>query len=1353
MVYSRPTSFWLLVLLAVAFAPCVNAADRDSAARQEFFETRIRPVLVEQCYECHNTAKTQEGGLALDHRQALLTGGETGPALLPGNPNASLLLQVLRHEVEGYEMPKAGPKLSAAVIADFEKWIRDGAVDTRDTPPSAEELSLAASWPVRLEKRKQWWSFQPIKSPAVPTVQSPDWCRTPVDNFILVRLEQAQLPPSPDADSAVLLRRVFFVLTGLPPTPDEQSQWIPLLDSHDPVVFPQLVDTLLARPQFGEHWARHWMDWLRYAESHGSEGDPLIGNAWHYRDYLIRALNTDVSYDQLVREHIAGDLLEQPRVNTQLQLNESLIGPAHWRMVFHGFSPTDALDEKVRFVDDQVNVFSKAFLGLTVSCARCHNHKFDAISQADYYALFGVLGSCRPGRVIVDLPAVQQQNSVDLADLKLQIRTALADAWLEKLSTAVPAWFAAAKDSKESSRPLQPLLHMQQAVASGGMFAAAWQTFVDQWQADQQRQQQFLAGPHFRQWRFDHQADAESWFRTGFGLSQPNRQSGDFTIALEGSKLLSGIYPAGVYSHALSTKHPARFSSPDMALDDEYEVWLQTCGDGGAIARYAVQNYPRSGTIFPVLKPTPRWQWLKLDLSYWKGDDAYLEIATALDAPLPVSADTRSWFGLRNAVVTKKGTTPPSSKFREYAGLLIKPADRTPPESFPQLQSRFADTLAIAIRDWKNGQFSDVQADLLQACLEESLLPNDHVSLSTVRPLVERYRVLEAEIAVPTRVPGLEETLGRDQPLYVRGDHKQPAELVPRRFLEAVDAEPYAASLSGRRELAEDLLRSDNPLTRRVIVNRVWLHLFDQGLVRTPDNFGKMGFEPTHPELLDWLALHFTEQKGSLKSLIRELVLSRTWQLSSVPSERAREIDPENQLLSHAAVRRLEAESIRDSLLTASGDIDLNLFGPPTGGNSNRRSIYVEVRRNSLDPVLRVFDFPEPFSATGRRDVTNVPAQSLTLLNDPRIQQRAHSWASRLLQNNSQTDGQRIQQMFATAFGRSAQPQEIEQALAYVRAASGRHKKQQQHRHELDLKLAAVERQLADLTAVAREQLPQANAVASNRMVPSPIGRWEFDGDLNDVVGSATAKPVGNIQLVNGSVNLNGGYLVTPPLEKTLTEKTLEAWVQLDTLDQQGGGVMSIQSRDGAVFDAIVFGEQSPREWLAGSDHFHRTKPFQGPPEQAPLGQTVHLAIVYAADGLVTGYRDGLPYGKPYRSAGLVEFPAGQTVVTFGLRHLPAGGNKLLSGRILKAQLYDRALTADEVHASSLSLPTAITNDMLLAALPDNQRQQFITAQVQQTQLKSQLAALPPVTDHRELAAWSELARALFLFKEFIYLK
>src|SRR4051812_1382917 len=435
----RLRSFYFAALSLLLAGGRLHAA--PTPEQVEFFESRIRPILAQDCYECHSTAGKQKAGLVLDSRAGWQKGGDSGDAIVPGKPAESLLMRTIRHLEPDMKMPKRGAKLEERVVQDFEKWIAMGAPDPRDAPPSPEQVAQDRDWKAVLERRKGWWSFQPVQHPAPPAATS--WSAQPVDRFLENAMSARGLAPAADAEPRTILRRLNYVLTGLAPTPEETELFNRDAAANLDSAIAAATERLLASPRFGEQWARHWMDWMRYAESHGSEGDPQIPYAWRYRDYLIRALNADVPYPQLVREQIAGDLLDAPRTNAALGMNESALGCAQYRFVLHGFSPTDCLDEQVTFTDNQIDTISKAFLGLTVSCARCHNHKFDAISQTDFYALYGVMASCRPALIDVNLPEKTKQITEQMGELKEQIEAKLTRAWLdhpEEIAKRLKSW-------------------------------------------------------------------------------------------------------------------------------------------------------------------------------------------------------------------------------------------------------------------------------------------------------------------------------------------------------------------------------------------------------------------------------------------------------------------------------------------------------------------------------------------------------------------------------------------------------------------------------------------------------------------------------------------------------------------------------------------------------------------------------------------------------------------------------------------------------------------------------------------------------------------------------------------------
>jgi hypothetical protein len=1323
----------------------VHGVGAATPAELDFFEQRIRPVLAAECYECHGPLK-QKGGLRLDSREAVRRGGESGPALVVGDRN-SRLLRAIRHDSRDLAMPKDRPRLADSVIADLERWVEGGALDPRDGPATPSGDS-APDWDRTLRTRAEWWSFQPIRKPTLP--DAANGSGHPVDRFIQTRLVERGLSPAPEAGRSALLRRLTFVLTGLPPSAEATAAFVA---DPSPDAYERVVDRLLDSPGFGERWARHWMDLVRYCESHGSQGDPELPMAWRYRDYLIRAFNADVPYDQFVREHIAGDLLPHPRLNPVEGLNESAIAPAHLRMVEHGYIPVDALDDQVKVVDNQIDVFSKTFLGLTVSCARCHDHKFDPISQRDFYALYGIFASCRPGQVVIDAPGAAQPQLAELAQLKARIRSGLQAAWAEaaqdlpaqlqaqaarskaralldesirrnreeldaiesgartewvrRQGTVLPvglpvplgrwtfegglddsagsmhgraeagavvrggrlvlegpeayvataplsvelrektleAWVSLADleqrgggaltvqtpdsvvfdsivfgeqksghwiagsdffkrtddvgGSMETARPAE-LVHMaivyradntltlyRNGVPYGRSYsrgtlttfaagsarvvlgrrhlspgvtalrgeieearlyaraldanevlasfragvaapdAAALETMMssdqrarrqalkteqkslrlrqaalraeqpvgDPWEpalADAVKNETSplhawvkLAGvpdDEFRKgwielarrWKTEmtsrHEfnrtnfttawnlrgADQAKWAGPDDGQPMAAVRPGEFSIEATGDRVLSGLYPAGVFSHLLTRKQPGVYTSPRFRVETD-SVSVRALG-GHAMARLVVENYALGGGgLYPGRTlGQDEMGWLQLDTAYRKGATAYLELVTSEDFPNPglrsgprKYEDGRASFGLAE-VVFHNGSQPPREPHVPIAFLLAQ----DPPESPARLAAEYGRLVSDLVGKWSEGALSDEEISFLNAFVRNDLLPISLERLPQLADVIAHYRRIEAAIPVPLRAPGVHDSGGFDQPLFLRGQPNKPGEPVPRRFLEVLHGRAYTTVRSGRLELAGEVASPNNPLTARVLVNRLWHHVFGVGLVGTTDNFGRLGDKPTHPELLDHLAARFIERGWSIKDTLRFLVTSHTFRQSTIASDAARRSDPANELLSHARVRRLEAEAIRDSVLAVSGQLDPRMYGPgvnvhyvgktegggPVGplDGDRRRSIYQRIRRNAHNPLLEAFDAPKPATTRGRRDATNVPGQALTLLNDPFILDQSARWA-RLVIARALPRDQRIHQMFARATGRPITPEEATAAREYLLAQASDH--------------------------------------------------------------------------------------------------------------------------------------------------------------------------------------------------------------------------------------------------------------------------------------------------------------------------
>ena len=788
--FSAPCLLIATFGLAVAAALAAEPAAKPDAAQTAFFEKSIRPVLAAKCYKCHSAeADKVRGGLLLDTRDGLRKGGDTGPAIVPGNPGESLLIQALRYADKDTAMPpaKSGGKLPANVIADFETWVKMGAPDPREGA-----AAVVVKKEIDFVKAREFWAYKVPQMPTAPVLADRQWPRTDLDRFILAGLEAKGLKPVADADRRNLIRRVYFDLVGLPPTPEELDAFF---KDTSPEAFAKVVDRLLASPQFGERWGRHWLDVARYAESTGKERNYTFPEAWRYRDYVIAAFNADKPYDQFIREQIAGDLLP---AKDAAERNEHLIATGFLALGPKGLNEKNRVQFEMDLVDEQIDVTSRAVLGLTAACARCHDHKFDPIPTADYYALAGIF---RSSRTFFGTSAGEG---------------------------------AAAKKNKNGT----PLLPLSKSDAT------------------------------------------------------PVRAPAPATTApVSAEKQLA----------ALAAQNPKR------------------------AARYAAMTAQQKARLAERLKADG-----------------------TLAAQPPPSAAT--------------GTA-----------------------------------LAMGVTDGRPG----------------------------------------------------------DSPLYIRGEIDSPGPAVPRGFLTVLTPGPkpaISAAQSGRRELAEWLASKSNPLTARVMANRVWLNLFGEGLVRTPDNFGSTGEKPTHPALLDLLATQFMRDGWSVKALVRSIVLSRTYQLASASDVKNFEADPDNVLVWRMTPRRLDAEAIRDGILAASGQLDrtppyASLVAHVGDGYIGRgikssqfnveasyRSVYLPIVRDYVPDVLAVFDFAEPTLVVAARDTTNVPSQALFMMNSPFVTAQSRALAKRLLAMAQYDHGQRIIMAYMLTLSRPPTPAEAARAGQYLTA-------------------------------------------------------------------------------------------------------------------------------------------------------------------------------------------------------------------------------------------------------------------------------------------------------------------------------
>ncbi len=1071
-----------LLLCLLLGAGTVVAAD-FSNDQLEFFERKIRPLLTERCYECHSVgAKKLKGGLFLDSRDSALKGGDTRAAVVPGDPEKSLFIESITYKNQDLQMPPK-TRLTDAQIADLTNWVKQGAPWPAESAP---KKSVANAFD--LAKRKaEHWSWELPKEKPLPVVKDAAWGESRIDRHVLAKLEEHKLHPAAPADKRTLIRRVSFDITGLPPSPSEVESF---LNDNSTTALQKVVDRLLATEAFGERWARHWLDLVRYAETRGHEFEPIIPNAYQYRDYVIRALNQDVRYNDFVTEHIAGDLIPRPRMNAKTGANESILGTGFWFLGEEVHSPVDIRQDEADRMDNRLDVMSKTFLGLTVACARCHDHKFDAISQRDYYALTGFLISSTYRQARFETIEAHRQIAAQLDQLRTtgrpKLLQALAKAHLpgirhtaERLLAAIdkpdasPPWTEelklAAKSPEHPLHAFAALLRQKQA-ATAAEFAARLSPIVA---ALQKARTETLSPIKSEDIVVDYaKPGPHDWVQDGFSFGSRPAKIGDPVFGTG-----TGLPVAGFVSAASALRDPAwsklavkqserdggkigswergeqTLRTPDVALRGS-SLWYLARGSFHAYANvdsHLIIQGPLHGALLKDCKDDKdQWRWVQHPLASYAADRTHrvhAEFSPMDDRPFQI------------AMVVQSNTQPPMPDMSNE--LLIEALSRPGVTSMQSLAEALQDLFVrVAERIATDNLTADGSAALADWLVRHNDLfcppgSRDAANLAAdLKLFLSTQSELIARIQPGSQTaPAMLDGSGIDDFLLIRGQSKNPGERTPRRFLEAIagtQSSKYAGS--GRLELAHALTAPSNPFTSRVMVNRVWYHLFGRGIVPTVDNFGVLGQAPSHRELLDYLAVHFSRDLGwSVKSLIREIVLSKSYQMSSaVTDEVAERADPENILLHRMNVKRLEGEAIRDAVLAASGRLKPTTSGPSVmvyltpfmdgrgkPGNSGpldgdgRRSIYISVRRNFLQPMFLAFDAPIPFTSMGRRNVSNVPAQALIMMNDPFIIDQMHVWAKRLASISAPEE--RVRQMYLTAYSRPPTNPELQDALTFVR--------------------------------------------------------------------------------------------------------------------------------------------------------------------------------------------------------------------------------------------------------------------------------------------------------------------------------
>ena len=840
-------TFWASLGLALVQACTIaNGQDNQPTAQGlEFFEKEIRPLFAENCYKCHSVnAKRLEAGLLLDSRDSQLKGGDSGPAIVLGHAEKSLLVKAVRYE--DFEMPPKG-KLPAKKVEALVKWINMGAPWPNEPAPVAKKERSRFDIEGR---RNAFWLWQPL-SQKEPKARNKEWPKNKIDEHILEGLEKADLQPSEDADRTSLLRRLYFDLIGLPPTPEQVQAF---LSDKSPAALNKVVAELLESPHFGERWGRHWLDLVRYAESRGHEFDNDAPNAFQYRDYVIRALNADVPYDQFIREHIAGDLLKKPRLHPTKKFNESVLGTGYWFLAEWVHSPVDIRKDEADRFDNMLDVMSKTFLGVTVACARCHDHKFDAISTADYYSLSGFLQSSDYRQVRFETMEHNGRIANELAKVDLKYRQQ-TEKLLASGGIQVPA------------KPKAP---------AGDAIVVDYGNLLD----GEFMQDGYIFGPSPRK-------AGEAYLKTG---KAPNIQFAkqDAAVTDPAWKGLTSITLASFQNRSSVAKLPKSgrtLRSPTFELNHG-NVSCLVEGTGHIVACVDSHRLVAGPLHKQTIKPVKaKDRWVTLNLNRYIGHRLHLEFIPAVKGELSVHMVIQ---GL------------------DAAGLAKLEKQLAATEKVYEAFAQKADA-------YLKGEGSAKATKILSAWQVERTKLTNQIQL-------------KSHVA-----PAMMDGTGEDDYVLIRGNASKPGNLAPRQFLTAIagDTPMKIRSGSGRLELAAHINDPKNPLTSRVIVNRIWHHLFGRGIVPTVDDFGVLGQRPTHPQLLDHLAAKFLEDGQSIKGMIRYIVQSRTYQISSKTKVKAMEADPKNLLWHHRPPKRLQGEAIRDTLLALSGELDRTTFGPP----------------------------------------------------------------------------------------------------------------------------------------------------------------------------------------------------------------------------------------------------------------------------------------------------------------------------------------------------------------------------------------------------------------------------------------
>jgi hypothetical protein len=984
----------LLAILALgAQAPQQPpVADREGI---EFFEKKIRPVLVDRCYSCHSAeAKKLKGALYLDSRDGVLKGGDTGPAIVPGDPGKSLLMKAIKYADEELKMPPKG-RLTNDVVADFAAWIQRGAPD-----PRGKGVTAAPKKEINIEAGKSYWAFQPLKPPAVPVAKTRTL--TPVDAFIHAKLDAAGIAPNGAADRRRLIRRATLGLLGLPPAPEEVDAF---LADPAPDAYAKLIDRLLARSEYGEKWARHWLDVARFAESHGFEQDYDRENAYHYRDFLIQAFNRDLPYNLFVQWQVAGD---------ELAPDEPLAWMATGFLGAGAF-PTQLTEtefESARYdeLDSMASTTSSAFLGLSIGCARCHDHKFDPFPSRDYYRFASTFTSSI--RAMAELRMDPGGDKAALAKWEREhpaFVAALERFDKEELPGRFEHWAAGRPWEKQASL-VWTILDFAETKSLGGA------TFRPQGDGS------LLAtgeNPKNDKWTFTARTTLTGITAVRLeALKDPSLKKGGPGRADNGNFALGDFRitarPAAGGAPVVVKLTAGKFTHQQNSTN----LSAAASVDGDKISGWAVD--PQFGkdhaVVFEFAEPVgfPGGTELVFDFEY--NNNVHHSIGrprlSVTTRPNPVGLDGEA----KSQAIVELCET-----LRAGAALDVAPRERA---------------LAVYSR-------IDPDALKLRKALEDHLAAKPGPKVTKVLVTTEGLKPLKHH-ADDRGFPHFY----KDTYVLARGDVNKKQGVAAQGFIQVLmrapeqekrwiaDAPPGSRTPGRRAALAKWLTDVDagaGALAARVIVNRLWAHHFGRGMVATPNDFGVQGEPPSHPELLEWLASELIRNNWQLKPIHKLLMTSAVYQESVDVSAESAKRDPDNKLLWRRDPRRLEAEAVRDSLLEVGGLLDRRMYGPGTlDENMARRSIYFFIKRSRLIPMMMVFDAPEPLVSQGGRPTTTIAPQALLFMNSPLVRKAAAGLAK--------LSG--IDAIYRRALGRSPTPKELTAATDFLTRQSESYKRE-----------------------------------------------------------------------------------------------------------------------------------------------------------------------------------------------------------------------------------------------------------------------------------------------------------------------